>query len=60
MADIKEKKLNILREWHPRIIGKGGETVKEIKQKSGATIEFPPRESTSEEIIIKGKILIIK
>jgi predicted PilT family ATPase len=50
----EEKKLTVLREYHPRIIGKGGDTLKEIKQKTGATIEFPPRESTSEDIVIKG------
>eukprot|EP00043_Microstomoeca_roanoka_P000947 m.30138 g.30138 ORF g.30138 m.30138 type:complete len:1204 (-) comp10580_c0_seq1:246-3857(-) len=40
--------------YHPYIIGQNGSTIKDIRAKSGATIDIPPGESNSNVVRVEG------
>eukprot|EP01006_Ploeotia_vitrea_P030011 TRINITY_DN62468_c0_g1_i2.p1 TRINITY_DN62468_c0_g1~~TRINITY_DN62468_c0_g1_i2.p1 ORF type:complete len:197 (-),score=36.99 TRINITY_DN62468_c0_g1_i2:194-784(-) len=49
-----EFKYNVDKKMHPRVIGKGGATIKELQSKTGAKINVPGKNDTSSFIKIFG------
>jgi len=54
LNDSKSLSLDIDKKHYPKIIGKGGETLKLFCEKTGAKIELPKRDSSSSTITISG------
>ena len=52
---ILQLKLPIFKQFHKFIIGKGGATIKQIRQETNAKIDLPASGSDSDIIILTGK-----
>lgn len=54
MSQHEQKKAYVPAAFHPRLIGKGGATVKQLQTDHNVRIKIPNKEENSDEIVIVG------
>ncbi|XP_022667646.1 vigilin-like isoform X2 [Varroa destructor] len=54
-ANIKDTSIQVPKEQHKYILGRGGQTLQDMFEKTGVWIEVPPQESDSQTITLFGE-----